>query len=88
MTPNIKVATIGFTQTTAQRFFQRLQLVGHDLYAGAVRRLEQPRVGGGYEIPAKRVEISGKDVWRVEALAGEVPPVGLGQDLGVGFTLP
>src|ERR1700687_2169677 len=36
-----------------ERLFQRFQLVGHDLDASAVRRLEKSRVRGCYEIPAK-----------------------------------
>jgi hypothetical protein len=58
------------------------------LDAGAVRRLKKSRVGGGYEVPAKRVEVGGKDVWRVEPLAGEVLPVGFRQDLGVRLAFP
>jgi hypothetical protein len=53
-----------------------------------VRRLEKSRVRGGYEIPAKRVEISGEDVRRVETLAGEMPPIRLLQDLGVDLAFP
>jgi hypothetical protein len=34
------------------------------------------------------VEISGKDVWCVESLAGKMRPVSLLQDLGVNFALP
>src|ERR1039458_10517249 len=71
-----------------ERFFQRLQLVGHDLDARAMRRLEQPRIRGGYEIPSKRVEVSGEDVRRVESLAGEVLPVRFRQDLGVSLAFP
>jgi hypothetical protein len=58
------------------------------LDAGAVRRLKKSRVRGGYEVPAKRVEISGEDVRRVEPLAGEVLPVRLRQNLGIGLALP
>jgi hypothetical protein len=58
------------------------------LDAGAVRRLEKPRVRGRYEVPAKRVEVGGKDVWRVEPLAGEVLPVRFRQDLGVSLAFP
>lgn len=71
-----------------ERFFQRLQLVGHDLDTRAMRGLEKSRVRGGYEVPAERVEVSREDVWRVEPLAGEVAPVGLLQDLGVNLSLP
>jgi hypothetical protein len=71
-----------------ESLLERLQLVGHDLDAGAMRRLEKARVGGGYEVPPKRAEISGEDVRRVEPFAGEVLPVGFGQDLGVRLALP
>src|ERR1017187_474039 len=67
---------------------QRLQLVGHDLDAGAVRRLEKSRVRGGYEVPAKRVEVGGEDMRRVEPLAGEVFPVSFRQDLSVNLAFP
>jgi hypothetical protein len=53
-----------------------------------VRRLEKPRVRGGYEVPAKRVEVGGEDVRCVEPLAGEMPPVRLLQYLGVRLALP
>jgi hypothetical protein len=71
-----------------ERLLQRLQLVGHDLDAGAVRRLEKPRVSGRYEVPPKRVEVGGEDVRRIEPLAGEVLPVRFWQDLGVRLALP
>jgi hypothetical protein len=58
------------------------------LDAGAVRRLEKPRIRGGYEVPPKRVEVRGEDVRRVEPLAGEVLPVRLRQDLGVSLAFP
>jgi len=53
-----------------------------------VRRLEKPRVRGGYEIPAESVEVGGEDVRRVEPFAGEVLPVGFRQDLRVSLAFP
>jgi hypothetical protein len=53
-----------------------------------VWRLEKSRVRGGYEVPAKCVEVSGENVRSVEPLAGKVPPVRLLQDLGVHLAFP
>jgi hypothetical protein len=53
-----------------------------------VRRLEKSGVCGGYEIPAKSVEVGGENMRRVEPLAGEVLPIRFRQDLGVRLALP
>jgi hypothetical protein len=58
------------------------------LDAGAVRRLKKSRVRGGYEVPAKRVEVRGEDVRCVETLAGEVAPVGLRESMRIGLAFP
>ncbi len=57
-----------------ERLAQRLHLVGVDLDAGAERRLEEVRVGGGDAVPAQRVEEGRELARRVEALRGEVAP--------------
>jgi hypothetical protein len=46
------------------------------------------RIGGGYEIPAKRMEVGGKDVWRIEALAGQMAPVGLLEKMCTDLAFP
>ena len=71
-----------------ERLFQRLQLVRHDLDAGAVRRLEQARIRGCYKVPAEGMQVGGENVWGVEALAREMPPVRLLKYLGVDFAFP
>ncbi len=71
-----------------ERLFQRLQLVRHDLDACAVRRLEQPRIRGCYKVPAEGMQVSGENVWGVEALASEMPPVRLLKYLGGDFAFP
>jgi hypothetical protein len=58
------------------------------LNAGAVRRLEKPRVRGRYEVPPKRVEVGGEDVRRVETLAGEVAPVGWLENMRIDLSFP
>jgi hypothetical protein len=63
-------------------------LVGHDLDPGAMGRLEQPRIRGGDQVPAQRVDVSGENVWGVKARPSQMAPVGLLQDLGVDFPFP
>ena len=70
-----------------ERLLQRLQLVGHDLDAGAVWRLEKSWVSGGYEVPAKCVEVSGKDVRRVEPLRARCPQ-SVAEHLGIDLAFP
>ena len=53
-----------------------------------MRRLEKSRVGGGYEVPAKRVEVGRENVRGVKTLGGKMLPVRFRQDLGVSLTLP
>jgi hypothetical protein len=50
--------------------------------------LEKPRVRGGYEIPAKRVEVRGEDVRCVETLAGELAPVGRLENMRIDLPFP
>ena len=57
-----------------QRLAQRLHLVGVDLDAGAERRLEEVRVGGGDAVPAQRVEEGGELARVVEALRARGRP--------------
>src|ERR1035441_3247816 len=82
---------VGYKEVDARHLeglFQRLQLVGHDLDTGAVRRLEKSRIGRGYEVPAKRVEVRGEDVRCVETPAGKVAPVGLRESMRIGLPFP
>jgi hypothetical protein len=58
------------------------------LDAGAVRRLKKSWVRGGYEVPAKRVEVRGEDVGCVETLAGEMAPVRLRESMRIGLPFP
>ena len=72
----------------AQRLAQRLHLVGVDLDAGAERRLEEVRVGGGDAVPAERVE-EGRELARsVEALRREVLPALFLEDPPVELVVP
>ena len=71
-----------------ESLLQGLQLVRHDLDAGAMRRLEKSGIRGCDEIPAEGVDVSGEDVGRVKARASQMAPVGLLQDLGVDFPFP
>ena len=57
-----------------QRLAQRLELVGVDPDAGAVRRLEQLRVGGGDGVPAQGVEVGRKGPRLVEPVLGDARP--------------
>ena len=58
-----------------QRLAERLELIGVDLDAGPVRRLEQRGVGGGDGVPAERVVIGGKVARVVELSLGQLGPV-------------
>ena len=50
--------------------------------------MEQPRIRGGDQIPAERVKIGGEDMRRVKALAREVAPVSLLENVGIDLPFP
>ena len=72
----------------AQRLAQRLHLIGVEADAGAERRLDQSRVGGGDAVPAKGVEEAGKATGVVEASLAQRVPALVVQDPAVQFAVP
>ena len=72
----------------AQRLAQRLHLVGVDLDAGAKRRLEEIRVGGGDAAPAQGVQEGAEVTGRVEAPSADGAPCFLFQDAAVDLEIP
>ena len=60
-----------------QGLAQRLELVGVNPNARAIRRLKQFRIGRGDRVPAERPIVRGEPLRRVELPFGETGPIGL-----------
>ena len=71
-----------------ERLAERLHLVGVDLDAGAERRLEEVRIGGGDAVPAKGVEERTEIAGRVEAPGADGAPRLLIEDAAVDLEVP
>lgn len=72
----------------AEGHAQGLKLVGIDLDAGAVGRLEQLGIGGGDAAPAQGMQEGREQARLVKAPAGDAVPVGLTLQTGVDLALP
>ena len=72
----------------SERLPERLHLVGVDLDAGAKRRLEEVRVGGGDAVPAKGVKERTEVAGRVEAPGADGAPRLLLEDAAVDLEVP
>ena len=71
-----------------ERLAERLHLVGVDLDAGAERRLEEVRIGGGDAVPAKGVEERAEMAGRVEAPGADGAPRLPIEDAAVDLEVP
>jgi hypothetical protein len=63
-------------------------LVGVDVDAGAKRRLEQLRIGGGDAIPAQRVQVGREQSGLIEASGRQVLPRSVVENLGIDLLVP
>jgi hypothetical protein len=71
-----------------ERFAERLELVGVELDAGPVGRLEEPGPRGCDAVPSLGVEVGGEGAGLVEAAGGDVPEARGVDDLGVDLAAP
>ncbi len=71
-----------------QGLAERLELVRPHLDPGAVRGLEESRIGGSDAPPLERVQVGGEACSRIEAPLARRGPRRAGEDLGVELSFP